>query len=228
MSLHLQSPAGSTVLVSLVPATRVALDAGFDWQVTDLTLTASVLPLSAGCTDVLRGLPVALKALDPAQCQTEQASVELSARFRAPFTTGAYRLVFQVSSRELPDLFLELDAGQLFVTASSSRGSRAPGHGLISTPLPSPPPSVECSCECQDQVVDTLAERDLIPLNQRCEAIFLVYVRQDDSYWVLIGGIANTNWRRFDGGGGGSLPSIIRGGNADPNNFPPDARWVLY
>lgn len=209
MTHEQQAPAGTTVSFTFVPPVQLAADAGFDWLVTPLQLTAAVVPLNAACTELLRGLPVSVSPLTSLDaCSPGEETVQLTVRFRAPFTVGAYRIVFLVDNVDAPVLHLELDAGQLFVTPKVARGSRAPSGVSGGAPAPAVPESSDCGC--QDLVVDTLAARDLIPLSSRCEGVAIVYVRANQSHWVLIGGIANSNWVRWQSGA--SL-TFINGGS---------------
>lgn len=127
MKEQLQVVAGTTVYVKLTPPVGLSEGAGFDWLVTELRLTATLLPLQGGCTSRRNGIPV-LIASGEGECDTATATVELSCRFEAPAQAGAYRLVFLIQGVADPALRLELDAANLFVRASSSRGSRAPAN----------------------------------------------------------------------------------------------------
>ena len=90
-----------------------------------------------------------------------------------------------------------------------------------------------------DVYCETYRERDLIPAIYRREGITVAYVKQasddglqpGDSFWYLRGGIDNDCWVPAGSANQGTLsglPAIIRCGNADPANFPPASRFVLY
>jgi hypothetical protein len=75
--------------------------------------------------------------------------------------------------------------------------------------------------------VPSYAARNRIPEMHRKEGITICYVKADMSHWILQGGVRNIHWVRWRGGTftGGPL-AVIRGGNANPMNFAPEARWL--
>lgn len=89
-----------------------------------------------------------------------------------------------------------------------------------------------------DFFCETYQERDEIPAIYRREGITMAYVRTasgsyaGDTFWYLRGGITNEYWTPREDAGRGELqarlPPVIRGGNANPENFAPEGRYLLY
>ena len=75
--------------------------------------------------------------------------------------------------------------------------------------------------------VDSYRDRNRIPYSHRREGITVCYIKADMTHWVLQGGLTNTHWVAWRGGTftGGSV-AVIRGGNANPMNFQPEARFI--
>lgn len=66
------------------------------------------------------------------------------------------------------------------------------------------------------RTVNTIAERDAIPV-QRREELMVVTVIADGKAYQLVGGIANDNWQSFSaGGGGGKVMVFVLPGNIKP------------
>ena len=75
--------------------------------------------------------------------------------------------------------------------------------------------------------VDSYRDRNRIPYSHRREGITVCYIKADMSHWVLQGGLTNENWVAWRGGSfSGSSGAVIRGGNANPMNFKPEARFL--
>lgn len=135
---------GTTVTFTLEPDPKLAPTTGFDWLVSPLQISAGLLGLTPCLSSGVRavaaslvpiGLPIGLG------CGTG-TGVRLSARFIAPAITGSYQVSFLIKSLDDPDLYLEIDAGRLFVTpglALVRRGTLGPptsGNGLFINRVP--------------------------------------------------------------------------------------------
>lgn len=77
--------------------------------------------------------------------------------------------------------------------------------------------------------VTSYGARNRIPESHRREGITTCYISKDMTHWILQGGIENRHWILWRGGDfTGGMPDIIRGGDANPMNFKPAARFVFY